>query len=313
MKRYILQRLLAFIPVVAFVAVFTFSLIHMAPGDPAALLGGQTGTREEIENIRIRLGLDKPLIEQFWIWTKQTLRGDLGESVMSRLEIRELIGQRLPPSLWIGGLAEVFAVLVGVPLGILAAWKANTWIDRTAMVFAVLAFSIPSFYLAYNLIFLFAVNLDLLPAIGYQPISEGIGPWARAIVLPVVSIGLIVAGLLTRITRATLLEVLREDYIRTARAKGLAERTMLFRHALKNAVAPILTVIGLGIAGLITGLVVTETVFAIPGIGRLVFDSIQRRDYPAIQGLMLLIALSYVTINLLIDLLYAYIDPRIRY
>ena len=313
MQRYILQRLLAFIPVVAFVGVFTFSLIHLAPGDPAALLGGLTGTREEIEKIRTRLGLDKPLVEQFWIWTKHTLRGDLGESVMSRLDIRTLIAQRLPPSLWIGAISETFAVLIGVPLGVLAAWKANSWIDRTAMVFAVLAFSVPSFYLAYNLIFLFAVNLDWLPAIGYQPLSEGIGTWARSMVLPVVSIGLIIAGLLTRITRATMLEVLREDYIRTARAKGLSEGTMLFRHALKNGFAPILTVIGLGVAGLITGLVVTETVFAIPGIGRLVFDSIQRRDYPVIQGLMLLIALSYVTLNLLIDLLYAYIDPRIRY
>ncbi|MCH8205542.1 MAG: ABC transporter permease [Chloroflexi bacterium] len=313
MQRYIVQRLLAFIPVVMFVGIFTFSLIHLAPGDPAALLGGQTGTREEIDKIRARLGLDKPLLQQFWIWTKATLRGDLGESVMSRLPIRELIFQRLPPSLWIGGAAEIFAVLVGVPLGVLAAWKANSWIDRTAMVFAVLAFSVPSFYLAYNLIFLFAVKLQLLPAIGYAPLSEGIGTWARSMVLPVVSIGLIIAGLLTRITRATLLEVLREDYIRTARAKGLAESTMLFRHALKNAFAPILTVIGLGIAGLITGLVVTETVFAIPGIGRLVVDSIQRRDYPVIQGLMLMIALSYMTINLFIDLLYAYIDPRIRY
>lgn len=313
MKRYIVQRLLAFIPVVVFVGVFTFSLIHLAPGDPAALLGGQTGTREEIDKIRERLGLDKPMVEQLWIWTKNTLRGDLGESVMSRIPIRELIAQRLPPSLWIGGLAEVFAVMVGVPLGVLAAWKANTWIDRTAMVFAVLAFSVPSFYLAYNLIFLFGVKLQWLPAIGYAPLSAGIGPWIHALILPVVSIGLIIAGLLTRITRATLLEVLREDYVRTARAKGLAESVVLFRHALKNAFAPILTVIGLGIAGLITGLVVTETVFAIPGIGRLVVDSIQRRDYPVIQGLMLLIALSYMTINLVIDLLYGYIDPRIRY
>ena len=313
MKLYILQRLLAFIPVVAFVGVFTFSLIHLAPGDPAALLGGQTGSREEIDKIRERLGLDKPLIQQFWVWTKKTLRGDLGESVASRLEITKLIRQRLPPSLWIGGASEVFAVLIGVPLGVLAAWKANSWIDRTAMVFAVLAFSVPSFYLAYNLIFLFAVKLGWFPAIGYQPISEGIGTWAKSMTLPTISVGLIIAGLLTRITRATMLEVLREDYVRTARAKGLAEGAVLFRHALKNAFAPVLTVIGLGIAALITGLVVTETVFAIPGVGRLVVDSIQRRDYPTIQGLMLVIALAYLTINLVIDLTYAYIDPRIRY
>jgi peptide/nickel transport system permease protein len=312
-KRYIVQRLLAFIPVVAFVGIFTFSLIHLAPGDPAALLGGQTGTREEIQKIKERLGLDKPLIVQFWVWTKNTLRGDLGESVASRQEITKLIGQRLPPSLWVGTTSQLFAILLGVPLGVIAAWKANSVVDRASMVFAVLAFSVPSFYLAYNLIFLFAVNLQWFPAVGYQPMSDGIWGWAHRLVLPTVSVGLIIAGLLTRITRATMLEVLREDYVRTARAKGLAEGLVLFRHALRNAFAPVLTVIGLGVAALITGLVVTETVFAIPGIGRLVVDSIQRRDYPTIQGLMLMIALGYLAINLLIDLAYVYIDPRIRY
>ena len=313
MKRYIFQRLLAFIPVVALIGIFTFSLIHLAPGDPAALLGGQTGTREEIQKIKVRLGLDKPLIVQFWGWTKRTLRGDLGESVASRLEITKLIRQRLPPSLWVGTTSQIFAILFGVPLGVLAAWKANSWLDRASMVFAVLAFSVPSFYLAYNLIFLFAVNLQWFPAIGYQPMSDGIWGWAHRLILPTVSVGLIIAGLLTRITRATMLEVLREDYVRTARAKGLAEVVVLFRHALRNAFAPVLTVIGLGVATLITGLVVTETVFAIPGVGRLVVDSIQRRDYPTIQGLMLVIGLAYLTINLLIDLAYVYIDPRIRY
>ena len=313
MKRYIVQRLLAFIPVVAFVGIFTFSLIHLAPGDPAALLGGQTGTREEIQKIKERLGLDKPLIVQFWVWTKNTLRGDLGESVASRQEITKLIGQRLPPSLWVGTTSQIFAILLGVPLGVIAAWKANSVVDRASMVFAVLAFSVPSFYLAYNLIFLFAVNLQWFPAVGYQPMSDGIWGWAHRLVLPTVSVGLIIAGLLTRITRATMLEVLREDYVRTARAKGLAEGLVLFRHALRNAFAPVLTVIGLGVAALITGLVVTETVFAIPGIGRLVVDSIQRRDYPTIQGLMLIIALGYLTINLIIDMAYVYIDPRIRY
>ena len=313
MKRYIVQRVLAFIPVVAFVGIFTFSLIHLAPGDPAALLGGQTGTREEIQKIKERLGLDEPLIVQFWVWTKKTLRGDLGESVASRQEITKLIGQRLPPSLWVGTTSQLFAIFFGVPLGVLAAWRANSVLDRASMVFAVLAFSIPSFYLAYNLIFLFAVHLQWFPAIGYQPMSDGIWGWAHRLVLPTVSVGLIIAGLLTRITRATMLEVLREDYVRTARAKGLAEGVVLFRHALRNAFAPVLTVIGLGVAALITGLVVTETVFAIPGIGRLVVDSIQRRDYPTIQGLMLMIALGYLTINLIIDLAYVYIDPRIRY
>jgi peptide/nickel transport system permease protein len=294
------------------VAVLTFSLIHLAPGDPAALMAGIEAQEAEIEEIRERLGLNRPLPVQLGIWFKDLFQGDMGSSLHSKFPISTLIKQRLPATLSVGVFAQVVAIVVGVPLGVLAAWKANSWIDRSAMVFAVLAFSIPSFWLAYNLIFLFAVKLDWLPAIGYSPLSEGVFPWLRSLTLPAVSVGLIIAGLITRITRATLLEVLREDYVRTARAKGLAERRVLFRHALKNAAVPIMTVIGLGMAALITGLVVTETVFAIPGIGRLVVDSVQRRDYPVIQGVMLLVSLGYVMINLLIDLTYSFFDPRIR-
>jgi len=311
-KRYLVQRILSSIPVMLIVAVLTFSLIHLAPGDPAALMAGIEAQEAEIEEIRERLGLNRPLPVQLGIWFKDLFQGDMGTSLHSKFAIRTLISQRLPATLSVGVFAQVVAIVVGVPLGVLAAWKANSWIDRSAMVFAVLAFSIPSFWLAYNLIFLFAVKLDWLPAIGYSPVSEGVFPWLRSLTLPAVSVGLIIAGLITRITRATLLEVLREDYVRTARAKGLAERRVLFRHALKNAAVPIMTVIGLGMAALITGLVVTETVFAIPGIGRLVVDSVQRRDYPVIQGVMLLVSLGYVMINLLIDLTYSFFDPRIR-
>ena len=312
-KRYIVQRLLATIPVVLIVAVIVFSLVHLAPGDPAALLGGQEGTAEEIQAVRVRLGLDRPLIVQLGVWFKDLAQGDLGNSVFSQFPVRKLITQRLEATGSLAIFSELIAVVIGIPLGVLAAWKANSWIDRSAMVFAVLAFSIPSFWLSYNMIFLFSLNLNWFPPIGYSPIAEGIPSWIRSLTLPSVSVGLILAGLITRITRATLLEILREDYVRTARAKGLTERVVLFRHSLRNASVPILTVIGLGLAALISGLVITETVFAIPGVGRLVVDSVQRRDYPVIQGVMILVSLGYVIVNLLIDLTYSYLDPRIRY
>ena len=313
MKWYVAERVLVAIPVMLIVALLTFSLIHIAPGDPAVLLAGDQATAEELDAIRDRLGLNRPLPVQLGIWLKDIAQGDLGNSVLSKYPVTTLIFQRLEPTLVIAFFAELVAIGFGIPLGILAAWKANSWIDRSAMAFAVLAFSIPVFWLEYNMIFLFSVELDWFPAIGYQPISTGIGGWLRSITLPSIATGLILAGLLTRITRATVLEILREDYIRTARAKGLAEHLILVRHALRNASVPIITVVGLGVAGLVSGLVITETVFAISGVGRLVVDSVVNRDYPLIQGIMLVVALVYVVVNLLIDLSYAYLDPRIRY
>ena len=301
------------LPVVLIVAVITFSLIHIVPGDPAIILGGETATVEDLEKIRKSLGLDKPLVQQFLIWSGNVLQGDLGVSPGSRFEVSLLIKQRIEPTLSIGVYALVVKMLVAIPLGVLAAWKANTWIDRSSMILAVLSFSIPVFWLEYNMIFLFAVNLGWMPAIGYEPISGGIASWFKSITMPSIAVGLVAAGLTSRVTRSTMLEILNDDYIRTARAKGLAERVVLIRHALRNAAVPILTIIGLGLATMIGGLIVTEQVFAIPGMGRLVVDSISKRDYPVIQGIFLIIALFAVAVNLIIDLAYVYFDPRIRY
>jgi peptide/nickel transport system permease protein len=313
MLQYVIQRIIATIPVVFFVAIITFSLVHIAPGDPAAVIAGDFGNPEDIQRVRKQLGLDKPIHEQLWIWLSHVARGDLGSSIFSRYPVTELIAQRLQPTIVLALAAEILAVVIAVPLGVIAAWKANTLIDRAIMLFAVLGFSIPVFWLAYNLIFLFAVRLEWLPAVGYEPISNGIVPWLKSITLPSIAIAVIFAALIARMTRTTMLEILREDYIRTARAKGLGERIVLLRHALKNASVPVVTVIGLGLAGLIGGLVVTETVFAIPGLGRLIVEAVLRRDYPVIQGVMMLVTLTYVLVNLIVDLSYAYLDPRIRY
>jgi peptide/nickel transport system permease protein len=313
MLQYVIQRIIATIPVVLLVAIITFSLVHIAPGDPAAVIAGDFGNPEDIQRVRKHLGLDKPIHEQLWIWLTQVAKGDLGSSIFSRYPVTELIAQRLQPTIVLALASEILAVVIAVPLGVIAAWKANTLIDRAIMLFAVLGFSIPVFWLAYNLIFLFAVRLEWLPAVGYEPISNGIVPWLKSITLPTIAIAVIFAALIARMTRTTMLEILREDYIRTARAKGLADRLVLLRHALKNASVPVVTVIGLGLAGLIGGLVVTETVFAIPGLGRLIVEAVLRRDYPVIQGVMILVTMAYVLVNLIVDLSYAYLDPRIRY
>ena len=302
------------VPVLLIVAVFTFSLIHLVPGDPAIILGGDQATPDDIAKLQKKLGLDKPVPVQFWIWLTDALQGDLGTSPASKYKVSTLIKQRLAPTISIGIYALIVQILVAIPLGVLAAWKANTWIDRASMIFAVLAFSIPVFWLEYNMIYLFAVKLEWMPALFYEPFSkDNIWPWFKHITMPSIAVGLISAGLTARVTRSTMLEILNEDYVRTARAKGLVERIVLLRHALKNAMVPILTMIGLGIAGMIGGLTITEQVFAIPGVGRLIVDSISNRDYPTIQGILLLIAVSYVVINLIIDLTYLYFDPRIRY
>lgn len=313
MKEYIAQRVLAMLPVLLIVAVFTFSLIHIVPGDPAAILAGDQARPEDVARTRVRMGLDKPIYEQFTIWLTDVLQGDLGISPASKYPVGKAIRQRLEPTLSIGLIATSVSILVAVPLGVLAAWKQNTWIDRGSMIFAVLAFSIPVFWLEYNMVYLFAVKLEWLPALGYKPISEGIGPWLKHITMPAIAVGIISAALPARVTRSTMLEILKEDYVRTARAKGLVERAVLVRHALKNAMVPILTMFGLSLAGMIGGLVISEQVFAIPGMGRLIVDAVSTRDYPLIQGTLLLIAVSYVVVNLLIDLTYLYFDPRIRY
>ncbi len=313
MGRYTLQRLLAMIPVLVVVAIVTFSLIHITPGDPVALMAGDLATPEQKEAIRKDMGLDRPIYQQLVIYFADLLRGDLGESIFNKFKVTTLISQRLEPTLFIAVFSQLVSIIIAIPLGILAAWKANTWIDRVVMVIAVLGLAIPSFWLGANLIWVFAVKLHWFPAFGYIPISEGVVPWIKSITLPSISVGFISAALIARMTRASMLEVLREDYVRTARAKGLGEQAVLLGHAFKNASIPVVTIIGIGIAGLVSGLVVTEAVFGIPGVGRLIVDAVNRRDYPVIQGVILMFTVAYVLINLVVDLIYGYLDPRIRY
>ena len=313
MLGYILRRLLATIPVFGVVAVVVFFLIHLGPGDPAAIIAGHEATLEEIEAIRDGMGLDRPLPVQLGIWFKDILRGDLGTSILTKDKVASLLADRVVPTLSLAVVTEVFAIAVAIPLGVLAAWKADTLIDRAIMVFATLGFSIPIFWLGIMMIWLLAVRLDLFPAAGYVPPTEGFGPFLHRLIMPAIATGTVVIALVTRMTRATMLEVLREDYIRTAWAKGLASKTVLMRHALRNAALPIVTVIGLGFAGLLSGLVISESVFAIPGLGRLLIDAIVFRDYPIIQGAILVISMVYVFVNLLVDISYAFFDPRIRY
>lgn len=313
MTGYIIRRLLATIPVLVVVALVVFALIRFAPGDPAAIIAGTEATREEVEGIRKQLGLDRPLPVQLGLWFKNILKGDLGRSLLSKHKVLDLIKERVVPTLSLAILTEIFAISTAIPLGTLAAWKANTWVDRVIMVFSTLGFSLPVFWLGFILIYFFAVRIELFPAAGYVAPSEGFGPYLHRLALPAFATGLVVMALITRMTRATVLETLREDYIRTARSKGLGEQMVLIRHALRNAALPIVTVVGLGLAALLSGLVVTESVFAIPGLGRLLVNAILSRDYPIIQGAILVISTVYVFVNLLVDISYAFFDPRVRY
>ncbi len=309
---YVLRRLLATVPVMAVVAVVVFLLIHLSPGDPAALIAGDLATEEDIIKLRVALGLDQPLWRQFTLWLGRLLSGDLGTSIFTHVPVTTLLSQRIEPTISIAALTMLLTLLLAIPLGTLAAWRAGTWIDRAVMIFAVFAFSVPAFLVGYLLIYGFAVKLGWFPVQGYVPLSRGVGPWLQSITMPCVNLALVYIALITRMTRATVLEVLQEDYIRTARAKGLGVFAVLL-HALRNAAIPIATTVGVGIALLISGVVVTETVFAIPGVGRLVVDSVQRHDYPVIQSVLLISAAVYVLINLLIDLSYRLFDPRIKY
>jgi peptide/nickel transport system permease protein len=313
MFAYIIRRILATIPVMAVVAVFVFALLYLSPGDPAAIIAGDTATVEDIARIRAHLGLDQPIYIQFGTWVWRLLHGDLGISIFTNLPVAKLIEQRLEPTVALSVATLIVSVLAAIPMGVLAAWRAGSWIDRLVMVFAVLGFSVPVFVLAYLLIYVFAIWADLLPVQGYVSITQGFWPFLSHIILPSVALGMIYAALIARITRASMLDVLAQDYIRTAQAKGLANEQVLIGHALKNAAVPIATIIGIGVALLISGVVVTETVFAIPGLGRLTVDAILRRDYPIIQGMILIFSFAYVMVNLLVDLSYTLLDPRIRY
>ena len=313
MYGYVIRRLLATIPVMCVVGIVVFLLLHLTPGDPATVIAGDYARPEDIARIRAALGLDQPLHIQFFTWAGAVLQGDLGISIFSNLPVSKLIVQRLEPTIALSISTMIFAILVAVPMGIIAAWSAGTWIDRLVMLFAVLGFSVPVFVIGYVFMYLFALKLGWFPVQGYKSIGEGFWPFLQSIVLPTVALGVVYTALIARITRASVLEVLSEDYIRTAKAKGLDNTGLLRRHALKNAAIPIVTIIGIGVALLIGGVVVTESVFNIPGLGRLTIDAVLRRDYPIIQGVILVFSGVYVFVNLAIDLSYTFLDPRIRY
>lgn len=313
MLAYVIRRLFATIVVMTVVAFVVFSLLYLTPGDPAAILAGDAATSDDIRRIRANLGLDEPFLIRFGGWVWALAHGDLGTSIFTNLPVTHLIGQRIEPTLSLTLCTLLVAVLVAVPLGVIAAARAGTWIDRMVMAFSVLGFSVPVFVLAYILILVFSIELDWLPVQGYRNIQENFWDWLRHLILPSAALGTVYIALIARITRASMLDVLAQDYIRTAQAKGLAPGAVLVGHALKNAAVPIVTVIGIGIALLIGGAIVTETVFAIPGIGRLTVDAILRRDYPIIQGVILIFSGAYVLINLTVDLSYMFFDPRIRY
>jgi peptide/nickel transport system permease protein len=310
---YIARRLLATIPVMGVVAVVVFLMLRLTTGDPAAIIAGDNATAQDVAAIRTKLGLDEPIVKQFTIWITRVLQGDFGESFFFKKQVSSLIVERIEPTLALATATIVLAVLIAVPLGVTAAWCRGTWIDRGVMGFSVLGFSVPVFVIGYLLIYLFAVQLGWLPVQGYQRIAQGFWGFLERIILPSVTLAVVYVALIARITRASMLEVLEADHVRTARAKGLNELSVLLRHALRNAAVPIVTIIGLGVALLIGGVVVTESVYAIPGLGRLTVDAVLARDYPTVQAVILLFSAVYVLINLVVDLTYTFLDPRIRY
>ena len=313
MLGYIFRRIVAIIPVMVIVAVFVFLLLRLTPGDPAAILAGDNATQEQLERIRNRLGLADPLHIQFLNWIEQLLRGDLGTSLISGTDVSGMIGSRIWPTINIAVMTIIISVVLAVPMGVIAAWRHRSWVDYLVMTFSVLGFSIPVFVIGYIFIQIFSIELRVLPIQGYRAPSEDFIGFLQRAILPSLTLATIYVALIARMTRASMLEVLGEDYIRTARAKGVRENLVLFQHALRNAAVPIMTIIGTGFALLISGVVVTESVFNIPGIGRLTVDAILARDYPVIQAMILLTAGIYVLVNLIIDISYTLIDPRIRY
>ncbi|MGQ3030293.1 MAG: ABC transporter permease [Ferrovibrionaceae bacterium] len=309
---FLVRRIVAAVPILIFVAVFIFMLLHLAPGDPAAVAAGPNASPQQVELLRQRMQLDMPLPDQFMRWVANLARFDLGVSIFSNQPVSRLIGQRLEPTLLLAVTAMLVAVAIAVPAGTLAAWKADSLLDRVVMMFAVAGFSTPVFVTAYGLIYVFSIELGWFPVQGYTPLAQGILDCLQGLVLPSLALGFVFAALIARVVRATMLEILAEDYIRTARAKGLATPTIVVVHALKNAGVPTMTVIGIGFAILVGGVVVTETIFNIPGLGRLTTDAIHRRDYPVVQGVILAFSAMLIVVNILVDLSYALFDPRVR-
>lgn len=313
MIAYMLRRLAATIPVMLVVAILVFLMLRLTPGDPAAIIAGDNANSEQVALIRAKLGLDRPIVEQFLVWIGHAFVGDFGESFFFKKTVAQLIMDRIEPTLALSLVTIILAASIAIPLGVLAAYKRGSWIDRVVMGFSVMGFSVPVFVTGYALIYLFAIQLNWLPVQGYQRLALGFGGFIERLLLPSITLSVIYIALIARMTRTSMLEVLGEDYIRTARAKGQGERKVLFRHALRNAAVPIVTVVGLGVALLIGGVVVTESVYSIPGLGRLTVDAVLARDYPTIQAVILLFSFVYVLINLAVDMTYTLFDPRIRY
>ncbi len=311
--KYVGGRLLATLPVMLMVAVVVFAILRLTPGDPAAILAGDDATQAQLAQIRQTMGLDKPIPAQFVSWLGDLVRGDLGVSLLSGAPVRQMIGIRIGPTVALALCTLALTILIAIPLGVIAASRRGKWLDRMIMTFSVLGFSVPTFVVGYLLIYLFSMKMGWFPVQGYKPLADGLWPFAQRLVLPTLALSGIYVALVARITRSSIIEVMGEDFVRTARAKGARERTILLRHALRNAAVPIVTIIGIGVASLITGVVVTESVFNLPGLGRLVVEAVLARDYPVIQGLILLFSFGYILINLLVDVLYTVFDPRIRY
>ena len=313
MTTLIVRRLLSALPIMLIVSLITFAMIHLIPGDPAVAIAGLSATREQVENIRRDLGLDQPLMSQLWHWYANLLQGDLGRSLLLGQPVVKATMDRLPVTLALSAYALILTLAIGLTSGIVAALRQNTWIDQAAMVFAMIGISLPNFYLGLLMIILFAVELRWLPTGGYIPLMQDPIGWLATSTMPAFSLALLLAGLLARITRSTMLEVLRQDYNRTARAKGLPNRQVVMKHALANAMIPIVTVVGIIVSLLISGSVVTETLFSIPGIGQLLTQAVLNRDYPMVQGGLLITTGLLVLVNIGVDVCYALLDPRVRY
>ncbi|MGT2509603.1 ABC transporter permease [Cupriavidus basilensis] len=313
MFAFLLRRVLSTVPVLLVVAVIVFLMLRLTPGDPAAAIVGDSGTAADIQRVRTQLGLDVSLLNQFVTWGSKILHGDLGTSFFQQQAITTLISQRVEPTLSLALFTISIAVLFAVPMGVLAAWRRGGWLDRVLMGVSVVSFSIPVFVSAYLAIWLFSLHLQWFPSQGYSPISDGLWPWAQRLIMPASTLSLLYTALIARVTRAAVAEALSEDFVRTARSKGISEARVLLKHALVNSAVPVITVIGLGIALLIGGVVVTETVYAIPGLGQLTVEAVLARDYPLIQGLTLFFSFTYVVVNFAIDVSYTIFDPRVRY
>lgn len=312
MKTYLLKRLISVLPVLFIVSTIVFLILHFTPGDPAIVLLGDEASQEEVDDLRARLGLDRPLYQQYVNWILNALQGDLGDSYYMNETVVEAIGSHLGPTISLGILAELIAIVLAIPLGIIAARNKNTATDQSVMAFSLLGMSIPNFLLSLFLILIFSVTLRWLPVAGYQPLSAGLWNHLQYLILPAIALGTAHAALIARMTRSSMLEVLNANYIKTARAKGVKERWVIYKHALRNAFLPILTVAGQSFLSLMGGTAIVETIFSIPGVGQLIVNGVTRRDYAVVQGAVLYVTFAFVFINLAVDMLYGIVNPQVR-